>query len=172
MSTLDSIIHIGRTDFVLCIDGCDRPEQETLLTKLIAAHHAILPRWLGQLTICVYEELKDATARIEVLYRYRRAALDLPRAFFGWSEDKQRRVLAHELLHVAVAPLHDSYRDFVRATTESGSPARSRELDRLTELAESVVQDLSEIVLPLIAPATKAATSVDRPPHQSGCMCA
>lgn len=91
-------------DLVIDYDDLN-PANRRLLKDLVESFAWIVPTWCRNIAfrICALEG--ENIGDIEVREEYRQALIRLDPAWLTFSEDKQREVIAHELIHILLSPM-------------------------------------------------------------------
>ncbi len=108
----------------------------------------LAPSWCHSLRLEYSPDLKDADAACTPDSQYRRAVIEFAAAFFSGTEKEQERLIVHELLHLALAPLTEFVDDALERLTEGDEDFLAWVSDQWEERVDGVVEDIRELVFP------------------------
>ena len=121
------------------------PQHEKYIMPSVRKWLWVVPSWCHSLRLEYSPGLEAAEAACTPDTKYRRAIVEFAPSFFSGTAEEQERLIVHELLHLALAPLTEFVDDALDRL--EGDKALLQWLaDQWEERSEGVVEDLRELV--------------------------
>lgn len=125
------------------MDGADRSRFMPIFEQFAW----LVPTWCHRLYIDFEAPASGSNACACAHPEYRQATIMLREDFFVSTIENQRRMVCHELLHIALAPLQDKPRTLLNELIEKIDPAVGQTFRRLmTEWMEETTSDLENAI--------------------------
>ncbi len=130
----------------------EKKENMDLVHDLILQSSFLFPRWLKNLTVCIYDQPPTEFPHLEARvysenWEYGIAQMDLYAKFFDRPEDRQLNTIVHELIHITHGKLLTFDRKYLLGFIEGEDERLANILrTRHTEIMEEFVETMADVV--------------------------
>jgi len=130
----------------------EKKENLDLVHDLILQCSFLFPRWLKNLTVCIYDQAPPESPYLEARvnsenWEYGSAQLDIYAKFFDRPKDRQLNTIVHELLHITHGKLLAFDRNYLLGFIEGEDERLASMLrTRHTEIMEEFIETMAEII--------------------------
>lgn len=133
--------------YTLTNEGC-QPHLFAHIEEALAEWGWLVPAWVDTIRVTFNGDEGAATDTIacQISYEYRSVHLQVCNGWTKVREEERGRWVMHELLHIHVNHIFETYHELLRATTQEGEPLNRWAEEQGRKAIERTTNDLERVL--------------------------